>query len=345
MVKSWPFWLIIFLIVFGVGISRFVFLLGPASAAAAEKTLEIKSGEGFNLISSRLEQAGIIKSVTAFKIYAFFSGAAHRLKPGVYDFNSASSTPEVLRNLISGPRKEIKIIIPEGYTLLDIDSRLSDFGIISAGELAAVNIKNLKGDYEFLASAKSLEGFMFPDTYLFFEKTNPTEVAKKFLDNFNQKIWPLIKDHHSTAGSQSIGPAELITLASIIEKEVPDGEEKSNDRRLVSGIYYKRLKIGMALQADITLVYIKCGKAYHDCEQPALYRRDMSMDSLYNTYTHKGLPPGPISNPGKDAMESALNPLKSDYLFYISDPETKATIFAKTLDEHNQNSVKYLDTH
>ena len=131
---------------------------------------------------------------------------------------------------------------------------------------------------------------------------------------------------------------QILTAASLLEKEAPSFK----DRRLISGILYKRLKAGIGLQVDATLTYAKCGGAFLTCDDPKVYRGDTSYSSSYNTYLYKGLPPGPISNPGLEAIRAALEPLESGYWYYLSDPKTKKTIFSRTLEEHNENRAKYL---
>lgn len=294
------------------------------------------------MIAWQLSDAGVIKSSWAFKTYAIISGSAHALKPGKYILNSASSTPVIIGQLVNGPKMEEVVVIQEGLSLRDISYRLSSAEILSSGVLEKISIEKLKGKYEFLKSEKSLEGFLFPDTYRFFIGVEPEIAVKKFLNNFEQKAWPLLENQKRTAGKLVLGPEQILIIASIIEKEIPD--QNNEDREIAAGIMYKRLKIGMALQVDATLVYNKCSGLYLNCKDLTLSRKDLSLKSPYNTYLNKGLPPTPICNPGIDAIEAALNPKESEFLYYLSDPVTKKTIFSKTLDEHNQNSVKYLNT-
>ena len=132
---------------------------------------------------------------------------------------------------------------------------------------------------------------------------------------------------------------QLLAIASLLEKEAPEYK----DRQIIAGVLYKRLNLGIALQVDATLVYAKCAKTFLICENPKIYRSDLGIQSSYNTYLYNGLPPGPIGNPGLDSIKAALNPVKSEYLYYLSDPITKKTIFSKDLDEHNENRAKYLE--
>jgi len=217
------------------------------------------------------------------------------------------------------------ITIPEGYTVAQIDEVLTAAGVLNGGRLA--NLKPTDFDYPFLANAtgESLEGFLFPDTYEFFLNSPSRVVAQKMLDNFSSKAALLLEPETAY---------QTVIIASMIEKEVPD---KRNDRRLVAGIIESRLDLGMPLNVDAAVCYAESPFGCAGVEDI-----DFEIDSRYNTYKYRGLPPGPISNPGLSAIKAALNPEDSDYLYYLSRPDTKETIFSKTLDEHTKNIVKYL---
>ena len=305
------------------------------------KQIEIKSGEGFQQISLDLKNAGIVRSSMAFQLISVISGSAHKLKPGLYFLESAWSAPNILRKIIIGPDLEKEVVIPEGLTFLDIDKKLSDVGIIQPKALANFNFDLIKGDYEFLKDLKSpikIEGYLFPDTYKFFINSKPEDVAKKFLDNFNLKAWPVLKTYNLSPEGRQLSTYNLLNIASLIEREVYFNEEKP----IVSGIIYKRLKIGMGLQIDASIIYGKCGGFILYCKDVNFYRKDTSFVSSYNTYLYNGLTPTPISNPGLDSINAALNPVNTDFLYYLSDPKTHRLIFSKTLEEHNKNREIYL---
>lgn len=331
--KFWSYLFIAVIISGGVCLGFFLFSLKGAANISLEENFEIKQGDGFNQIAVSLKNQRLIKSDLVFKIYAVLTGSAHLLKPGLYNLNAASTTPEILRKLIKGPGEEIEVVIPEGFTLYDIDSELSDSGILQKGAIISFDIGRVKNDYEFLKSENlkigELEGYLYPDTYRFFKKSDAEIAVRKFLDNFNRKVWPLIKDK---------GPRELLIMASMIEKEVPD----NNDRLLAAGILYKRLSLGMPLQVDATVVYAKCSGYFVFCSQPIISQKDLNLKSPYNTYLYTGLPPAPISNPGLNAINAALNPKFSDYLYYLSDPKTAKTIFSRNFEEHKKNKEIYL---
>jgi UPF0755 protein len=324
-------------------IGYFLSALSPVSQVVDVKPIEIKSGDGFRSISQNLANLEIIRSSSVFKIIAFISGSAHKLKPGKYLLDSSLSSLEILNLLIVGPDIEREVVIPEGFTLLDIDKRLSDAGIIMVNSLADFNFDSLKNEYEFLKELKSpiktIEGYLFPDTYKFFVNSDPGIVIRKFLDNFNERAWIFLKNQNVTAGNKTFNPNQILIIASLIEKEVYYKDEKA----LVAGVIYERLKIGMPIQIDATITYAKCGGFIFYCDRPAIAKSELSFDSPYNTYLHNGLPPTPISNPGKDSISAAIYPEHSNYLYYLSDPETHKIIFSETFEEHNENRDVYLD--
>lgn len=215
-------------------------------------------------------------------------------------------------------RVDVAATIPEGSTVYDIDRILSDAGVISRGDLIAAN------------ASTSLEGKLFPDTYNFFPSSTASAVIQKFSNNFEAKAAPLFAVDEKNAERD-------LTIASILEKEVAS----STDRAIVAGIILKRLDAGMALNVDATLCYAKQIAAAGTSCYP-LTPADFQSNSPYNTYTHQGLPPTPISNPGVDAIQAALHPQASPYWYYLSDPKTGKTIYAKTLEQQNANRRKYL---
>lgn len=290
--------------------------------------LVITKGEGFAAIADRLAASGLVRSASAFKVYSIISGSAHQFKPGLYSFSSASSSISIVRSLVAGPAKEITVLIPEGHTLPEIDATLARYGVIQKGQLKALSPRLFREQYPFLDGAVSLEGFLFPDTYRFYFDSKPEEVARVMLDTFVAKVGPLVTDEgvvqYDTVPVLRRGVfslREIVTIASMIESEVP----QSADRKVVADILYRRLRIGMALQIDASRDYAV-----------------LMGDDRFDTYANPGLPRGPISNPGIDSLEAALTPKSSVYLYYISDPKTKKTIFAKDFEEHKKNIAKYL---
>lgn len=332
---------IIFLgwIALSLGVAYLFFQLTPVSNGPQYREFEISKGNGFQGIVDGLYAQKFIRSPKVFMLYGALSGSAHQLKPGSYLLSSGSSTPEILEVIKRGPSLDVSVILQEGVTMKDMDVILSQKGIISAGSLSKLTAKSLAGKYPFLKNTKGLEGFLFPDTYRFYKQSGADAVAGKILNTFAAKAWPLLSgcDRQSSKCS-GLNSAEILTVASLLEKEAPI----FYDRQMIAGIIYRRLAIGIALQIDATLVYAKCNGTFITCADSRVYRKDLAFPSPYNTYLHNSLPPGPIGNPGLEAIQAALSPIKSKYLYYLSDPKTGKTIFSETLDEHIENRSKYL---
>jgi len=301
---------------FGIG-------LKPSSDAAESKVLIVEEGEGVSEISQKLEEENLIRSSFAFKVAAFLKGQYAALKPGNYILFPSSSTLDILGKLVRGDRREIETLIPQGATIYEIDVILSTRNIIQPGELVEEVLKN------------GGEGELFPDTYRFFVGSDAKDVVAKMRDNFKDKTKDVFRDYQGDRH-------EAIVMASLIEREVPSHD----DARVVAGIFWKRLKEGMALQIDASICRPKLerlwreGRARLGCGP--ITSSDLREDSPYNTYLNKGLPPTPIGSPGLISLESAVHPSPSPYWFYLSDPATGDTIFARNYDEHLANINRYL---
>ena len=310
------------LVLFFLSLSVFAYGLGPVRRSVESKTFRVMPGDGFREIALRLRAEGFIRSKLAFELLAFLSGRAEDLKPGVYELSPNLGSLTILDYLVKGDKQVLDIVIPEGASVFDIDRILSEKAVITEGGLLV------------FAKDRKLEGRLFPDTYKFFLSSKVQDVVVKLLENFKSKAEPLLTKDPKNFETNLI-------LASLLESEVPDHEEQ----RLVAGILKRRLAAGMPLQVDATICYIKEGfaaEAKNGRNCYPLTPLDFAVDSPYNTYRYKGLPPGPISNPGVSALKAALSPKNSDFWFYLSDPKTKKTIFSKTLEEHEFKRAKYL---
>jgi len=297
------------------------------------KTFTIEKGEGLKEVSANLEKEGIIKSDFLFNLYAFFSKKATKLQAGKYQLSSSMTIPEIIGKFVKGEVIKEKITIVEGWNLNDIKNALNEkFNIQSSKlNLSVKDLLEFREKFDFLKelpNSASLEGFLFPDTYEFYFNAKEEEILEKMLLNFDKKLNSQLREEIK---KQNKTIFEIIIMASLIEKEVRTME----DKKLVSGILWKRLKIGMPLQVDATITYLT-GK-----KNTNVSIEETKIDSPYNTYKYFGLPPGPICNPGLDSILAAIYPTESDYLFYLSTPEGK-TIFSKTLLEHNISRAKYL---
>lgn len=211
------------------------------------------------------------------------------------------------------PVETVAVTLPEGFNVYQIASTLQAAGIVPREE--------------FLKEAISEEGFLFPDTYEFFKDSKPKVIIAKMKKNFEEKTSIFTED----IGKQGKGARDIVIMASLLEEEAALEE----DRKLISGILWKRISLGMPLQVDAALTYAT-GRSSHK-----LTDADLALDDPYNTYKYKGLPAGPISNPGIGAIEAAINPTSSSYLYYLSD--SKGVIhYAKTFEEHKLNKTRYL---
>jgi len=294
------------------------------------KKLKIIRGDGLKEIGAQLSRMSLIKSIAVFKLYSLFSGSAQQFQPGVYELNGTMSVPQIVNILTTGGAHEVAVTLPEGLTVKDVDRILTTEGVIEAGTLVNFSIQNLIERYPFLREKNSLEGFLFPDTYRFEVDSGAEKLVERMLDNFNEKVWEQLSKEENWY--------DILILASLLEREVPE----FSDRQIVAGILLKRVRIGMLLQVDATVSYVKCGGVLYTCENPRIERSDLSLPSPYNTYEHLGFPPAPIANPGEAAVSAALNPQESPYLYYLSASESGETIFSRTLEEHNVNRAKYL---
>lgn len=292
---------------------------------------KIVQGESFREIAAHLSSQSLIRSIGVFKIYSAFAGRAQKFQPGVYEISAAMSIPQMVDMLTHGGRNEVVVTIPEGTTLKDIDVILKDAGVFEGGTtLVDYPFAKWSQERPYLADARSLEGFLFPDTYRFKINSSADDVIERFLRTFDDKAWPLLEGNGEWYSR--------LTLASLLEREVPS----FNDRQLVAGILLKRIVLDIPLQVDATIGYAKCGGALKNCPGLSVSRSDLSFSSPYNTYQNLGWTPTPISNPGQSAITAALKPQKSSYLYYLSASATKETLFSRTLEEHNLKRVRYL---
>ncbi len=294
----------------------------------------IKKGESIKNISQNLEEEGIIKSALFFNYYVRFKGISGGLQAGTYEVSPAMNIPKIARKFFKGDSIQKKLILVEGWTLDQIISYLEKEEVYSRNQILEAFSSEEVEEYisqhsYFNDKVKELnfEGYFFPDTYQISLDASPEEFIIKVFSNFDSKINKIELD----VISQNKSIMEIITMASIIEKEVKAFE----DKRIVSGILWKRMEIGMPLQADATLLYQK------QLYQNRVLIKHTKEDSPYNTYTRKGLPYGPISNPGIESIKAAVYPQESSYFYYLSAPNGQ-TIFSENFEQHKQAKFKYL---
>lgn len=301
------------------------------STDSTPKTFSVQTGEGGGDIAQRLEDEKLIKSSFAFVFYLNLKRVSDKLQVGDYQIRSNLTIPEVADILTQGKIQTNKITIPEGWDINKIAAYLDGKGIVTKEEfLAQAKVSNYRNKYSFLSDVPdggNLEGFLYPDTYQLSKKADANEIIVKMLNNFQTKIKPY--DAKIKANKMSL--YEIVNLASIVEREVA----KADDRKLVASVFLNRLEINMALESCATIQYIlkesKKQFTYEETRTP----------SAYNTYTNRGLPPGPIGNPSIDSIAAVVDPVDSNYLYFLS--SKGVTYFSKTLDEHLTKKAKYLD--
>lgn len=311
--------------------------------------VDIPSGSSARAVADELAKAGVLRSPRGFVVMIVFRGARDKLQAGTYEFSPRDSGTALLRRLIAGDTspKDIGVTFPEGFTLEQIAERLDAQGIAKKEPfLAAASADRFRGEFPFLQSVPagaSLEGYLFPDTYRFYKDSDPRAVIVRMLTRFGEQ-WEVAQRQSGVGSGESgaVSPTPnaqrptssvhaLVTIASIVEREV----KSEDDRELVAGIFWDRFRAGIGLEADATVRYVT-----GDWEKP-LTVQDLAHDSPYNTRKYRGLPPGPIGNPGLVSLKSALKPEPSKFGYYLSAPDGR-TIFSKTLDEHNHAKAQYL---
>lgn len=293
--------------------------------------LIVEKGEGVKDIALKLEEAKVIDSKISLYYYLKKENLYNKVLPGEYSFYPGITVPEVAMIMTNQKDIDVKITFPEGWDSKKMADRLEENGFDGKGFLNLVrNPGSLINEYAFLKdnNVDNLEGYLFPDTYFFKKETEPKDIIKKMLSTFETKVWEKKSGDIEKTGRTL---PEIITMASVVEKEVDTDE----DRRLVSGLFWNRIAIGQPLQSCATVAFaLSKNKDQFSFE-------DTRVESPYNTYINKGLPAGPISNPGISSIEAAIYPEDSNYNYFLSDPETGKTIFSSTLEEHNANKVKY----
>jgi UPF0755 protein len=314
----------------------------PASGAAVQFVIE--PGDSVKEISAELKKAGIIKSRFVFEIYVWLTASQGIFQAGEYSLRPGESMSSLVKILTDIIVKSHRLTLIEGWTIRDMAEYLkekkvikneSEFYYLTGRPLAdyrkqAVDFK--AWNYSFLADKPayaSLEGYIYPDTYYVLQEDGVNGLTRKALNNFDRKLTQSMRDEIKKQGKTIF---EIVTMASVIEREVFGLE----DRRIVSDIFWRRLKIGMPLQADSTVNYIT------DSGRDRSTYDDLKIDSPWNTYKYGGLPLGPISNPSIEAITAAIYPAPNQYLYFLTDKEG-GVHYGKTPAEHTKNRVKYLD--
>jgi UPF0755 protein len=289
-------------------------------------TIEISKGDSFTSVVDSLVAVGLIKHRRSFYVFAVLTGAPKHIRAGEYELDTSMTPREILDKFLKGEIKGYRIPIPEGFTVRQIASRLTHYRLVD--EQAFIERAYNK---DFLASlyipGNSIEGYLFPDTYILTRSMGEEEIMRFMVRRFRQKVTSAMMQRASELGFTF---EEILILASIIEKEGGVNEEKT----LIAAVFHNRLKKGMRLQSDPTVIY---GVENFDGN---LTKKHLKKVTRYNTYRIRGLPPGPICNPGIDSIMAALYPAPANYLFFVSKNDGSHH-FSADLASHNKAVIKY----
>jgi UPF0755 protein len=290
-----------------------------------EAFVDIPSGASPATIGSRLVDAGVVRDARTWQVALLISGRSRSLRAGEYRFDAPLHALDVIDKIARGDVYRRRLTFREGLTIPEMAQVFEERGFGKAAEFQeAAQNASLIADLD--PAARDLEGYLFPETYALPRGTSAAAVVGQMIDGFRTVLTPELRAAATSAG---LTIRQLVTLASLVEKETGTPAE----RPLVAAVYHNRMKIGMGMQADPTVIYAlqKAGKYTGN-----LRRDDLQFDSPYNTYKYPGLPPGPIAAPGKASIEAAAKPADVDYLYFVSRNDG-SHVFASTLDEHNRN--------
>jgi UPF0755 protein len=300
---------------------------GDRTLPQAQTHVVIPSGATFSDVVGVLQARGVLAHPIAFRILARMRNNEGDVKAGEYAFAPHQTSDQILRKLVAGANQvAVWVTIPEGFTAHEVAQTLADRKL---GDAAAYDNVFLHDGIDIDGHrTPSLEGYLFPSTYLMPVDVTPPAAAKLLTDQFRKELPP-----DADARAKALGRTipEVVTIASLVEREAKADDE----RALMAGVYYNRLQRGMPLEVDATIEYIF--PEHH----ALITKRDLAIDSPYNTYLRTGLPPTPIANPGKASLDAAFDPRASDYLYYVYKGDGHHA-FARTLAEHNANVERYL---
>jgi peptidoglycan lytic transglycosylase G len=281
-----------------------------------EQFVEISQGLGPRAIADRLVNAGVVRDHITFRAALWREGKATKLKAGEYRFTDPVTPLEVIEKLRRGDVFVVPITFPEGLNVKEMAKIFESKGFGTADS--------------FVDAARKLEGYLFPDTYALPRRTDAAKIVHLMHDAFDRALTPELR---AAADARGLTTQQLVTLASIVEKETGNPAE----RPIVASVYENRLRIGMALQCDPTVIYALELAGRYDGN---IRRDDLMIDSPYNTYRYPGLPPGPIASPGRASLDAVVHPADTDYLYFVSRNDG-SHVFAKTLAEHARNVRTY----
>lgn len=312
------------------------YLSGPPQAPGRSPAVSftVRSGEPFGAVAARLADAQLVRSELMLRVLAHLRGADSRIRAGHYSLPRSLRAGQVLALLLEGRQEEIAVTVPEGWTVRRIAERLEERGVTTAGAFMAAVADPALID-ELGIRAASMEGYLFPDTYRFPRDFPAAGVARHMVGNFFRRLGQVRPDF------RSMDPDDLhdtVILASIVEREYQRPEEAG----LIASVFANRLAADARLQSCATVAYVLTeleGRGH----PRVITHAELAVDSAFNTYRRRGLPPAPISNPGVVALQAAFYPAESDYWYFVlKDPDTGEHHFSRDLDEHNDAKFFYL---
>jgi UPF0755 protein len=300
--------------------------------ATPEQLVEIPPGLGSTSIGNRLIAAGVIRDDLTYRAALWLSGDARRLQAGEYRFSRPMTAAEVIGQIARGEVDRLRVTFPEGLTIAEMSKLFESTGLGAAADFtaAAAAPGNVALVEPIDPDARDLEGYLFPDTYSVPRQTDAALLVRLMVERFKKVATDALQ---AEARARGWTVRQMVTLASLVEEETSRPEE----RPIVAAVYANRLRIGMALQCDPTVIYALQRAGTYTGN---LRRDDLAFDSPYNTYRYPGLPPGPIAAPGKTSLEAVARPADVDYLYFVSRNDGSHA-FARTLTEHNRNVQRY----
>ena len=307
----------------------------PEAADATPFVVEIRPNQTLRTVSRTLANDGVVRSAIVLEIYGRYMSLDSRLQAGRYLVSPSMAPAEILQKITSGDAvfDTVSVTIPEGWSLNDIEVHFEELGLFSKERFAeAAVMQPAYRDFELLAALEDdtiLDGYLFPDTYTLFEDSTPETVVKRMLSNFDRRLTPEIRARID-ASEKTLH--EVLTLASMVQGEATNEVEM----RDVAGVFTNRLRDGIRLESDATVNYV-LGTSKR---QPTF--ADTEVEHPYNTYENYGLPPGPIGNPGIDAILASLDPAEHEYYFFLH-PLGQPIVLSRTFAEHLENKARYLD--
>ena len=307
------------------GLRQWLFERWPVTPPEVQRVL-IAPGTALPQIALQLEQAGVVGDAARFAKLARKREAAQKIKAGEYEFRQAATPDEVLARLVAGDVLKVRVTIPEGFALKEIAARVAAAGLGTAEQFLAA-VRDPVRLQKLGIPGTSLEGYLFPETYIVTTTTSPTELIRAMFSQLERRLTPELL---AGARARGLDRHQLITLASIVQKEAGNDAEMP----LIAGVFHHRLRKGMPLQADPTVIY---GVANFDGN---LTRRHLTTPTPYNTYTQKGLPPGPIASPGLVALRATAFPAETTALYFVARGDGLHE-FNATLEAHNRAVNRY----